>query len=76
NQTPVYVIIEVTIGTDSMMYNPKTVYSSGTRYSENAITALEQLSLRFVPAKKNGKNVPSTLLIPIRFDNRKRSSNY
>lgn len=71
-----YVIIEVTIGTDSMMYNPKVVYTDGGRYTENAKDALEQLSLRFIPAKKRGKNVASTLLIPIRFEPYTYNSKY
>ena len=63
-----FVIIEVTVGVDSLLYNPKVVYSSGYSYDENAKSAIEQLSLRFIPAKKNGKDVPSTILIPIRFE--------
>jgi hypothetical protein len=63
-----FVIIEVTVGVDSLLYNPKVVYSSGGSFDENAKSAIEQLSLRFIPAKKNGKDVPSTILIPIRFE--------
>ncbi|MBL7838223.1 MAG: energy transducer TonB [Bacteroidetes bacterium] len=65
-----FVIIEVTVGVDSLLYNPQVVYSSGYSYDEKAKAAIEQLSLRFIPGKKNGKDVPSTILIPIRFERR------
>jgi hypothetical protein len=63
-----YVFIEVTIGTDSMMYNPNVLYSSSTEYSRYAMTALEKLEGKFVPATKKGKAVVSKIIIPIRFE--------
>jgi hypothetical protein len=63
-----YVFIEVTIGTDSMMYNPNVLHTPGTEYSRNAMSALEKLEGKFVPATKKGKAVVSKIIIPIRFE--------
>lgn len=63
-----YVFIEVTIGTDSMMYNPNVLYTVSTEYSRYAMNALEKLEGKFIPATKKGKAVVSKIIIPIRFE--------
>lgn len=69
-----FVIIEVTVGADSMLYNPKVVYSSGGTYDEYAKAAIEKLPKHFIPAKKNGKSVASVIRIPIRFERMENSA--
>jgi hypothetical protein len=70
-----YVIIQVTVGKDSMLYNPKVIHTEGTEYTRNAKDAIQSLSGRFVPAMKAGKPVDSTLLIPIRFETATKRTN-
>jgi hypothetical protein len=70
-----YVIIQVTVGKDSMLYNPKVIHTEGTEYTRNAKDAIQSLSGRFVPAIKAGKPVDSTLLIPIRFETATKRTN-
>lgn len=65
---PQFVILQVTVGKDSILYNPKILQTEGTNYSKNAKDAVQQLNLSFSPAMKNGKPVDSILLIPIRFE--------
>lgn len=67
-----YVILQITVGKDSMLYNPQVIYTEGNTYSNYAKQAVESLNLRFVPAKKNGKPVDSIIIIPIRFENTQR----
>ncbi len=68
SSNPQFVILQVTVGKDSMLYNPKILQTEGTNYTKNAKDAIQQLSLSFSPAMKNGKPVDSILLIPIRFE--------
>lgn len=68
NKSANFVFIEVTIGTDSLIYNPVVKYSPGSNYSNNAAKALKKLEGKFKPAMKNGKPVVSKLIIPIRFE--------
>lgn len=64
-----YAFIEVTVGKDSMLYNPNVLYSPGSYdYSQNALTVLQNLEFNFIPASKNGKPVDSKIIIPIRFE--------
>lgn len=63
-----YVIVQVTVGKDSMLYNPKILHTEGSEYTRNAKDAIQALSKRFIPATKAGKAVDSILLIPIRFE--------
>lgn len=63
-----FVILKVTVGKDSQLYNPEFVITPGAVYSYNAQEAVEMLPGKFIPAKKGGKDVDSTLYIPIRFD--------
>lgn len=63
-----YVIVQVTVGKDSMLYNPKILHTEGTEYTRYAKDAIQALSKRFIPATKAGKAVDSILLIPIRFE--------
>ena len=70
-----YVIIQVTVGKDSMLYNPKVLHTEGTEYTRNAKDAIQSLSGRFVPATKAGKPVDSILLIPIRFETATKRTN-
>lgn len=64
-----YVILQFTVGADSMLYNPEILYSPGTEYSINATAVIEKLQFQFTPATKNGKPVATVIRIPIRFEN-------
>lgn len=68
NNRAKYVVIQVTVGKDSMLYNPKVMYTEGSEYTRNAKDAIQSLSKHFAPAMKAGKPVDSILLIPVRFE--------
>jgi protein TonB len=63
-----FVLLQVTIGKDSSLYNVETLSTPGSSYTSNARECLENLPYRFVPATKNGKPVDSILIIPFRFE--------
>lgn len=63
-----YVIVQVTVGKDSILYNPKILHTEGSEYTRNAKDAIQSLSKRFIPATKAGKPVDSIILIPVRFE--------
>lgn len=70
-----YVIVQVTVGKDSMLYNPKILHTEGSEYTRNAKDAIQSLSKRFIPATKAGKAVDSIILIPIRFETATKRTN-
>lgn len=70
-----YVIVQVTVGKDSILYNPKILHTEGSEYTRNAKDAVQSLSKRFIPATKAGKAVDSILLIPIRFETATKRTN-
>ncbi len=70
-----YVIVQVTVGKDSILYNPKILHTEGSEYTRNAKDAIQSLSKRFIPATKAGKAVDSILLIPIRFETATKRTN-
>jgi len=63
-----FVLLQVTIGKDSSLYNVETLSTPGSSYTNNAKECLENLPSKFVPATKNGKPVDSILIIPFRFE--------
>lgn len=63
-----YVVLQVTVGKDSMLYNPKVMYTEGSEYTRNAKEAIQSLGKHFAPAMKAGKPVDSIILIPVRFE--------
>ena len=71
-----YVVIQVTVGKDSMLYNPKVMYTEGSEYTRNAKEAIQSLSKRFAPAMKAGKPVDSIILIPVRFETATKRTNF
>lgn len=62
-----YVLLQVTVGKDSALYNPVVLYSPGSEYTINAQRAVELMQGKFSPAMKNGVPVNSTIIIPVRF---------
>lgn len=62
-----YVLLQVTVGKDSALYNPVPLYSPESSYTINAQHAVEQLQGKFKPATKKGVPVNSTIIIPVRF---------
>lgn len=63
-----FVLLQVTIGKDSALYNVETLSTPGSAYTNNAKECLENLPYIFVPATKNGKPVDSIIIIPFRFE--------
>jgi len=63
-----FVLLQVTIGKDSALYNVETLSTPGSTYTNNAKECLENLPFKFVPATKNGKPVDSIIIIPFRFE--------
>ena len=63
-----FVLLQVTIGKDSALYNVETLSTPGSTYTNNAKECLENLPFKFVPATKNGKTVDSIIIIPFRFE--------
>lgn len=63
-----FVLLQVTIGKDSSLYNVESLSTPGSTYTKNAIECLENLPFKFIPATKNGKPVDSILMIPFRFE--------
>ena len=76
NNRAKYVVIQVTVGKDSMLYNPKVLYTEGSEYTRNAKDAIQALSKHFAPAMKAGKPVDSILLIPVRFETATKRTNF
>lgn len=76
NNRAKYVVIQVTVGKDSMLYNPKVMYTEGSEYTRNAKEAIQSLSKRFAPAMKAGKPVDSIILIPVRFETATKRTNF
>ncbi len=70
-----YVIVQVTVGKDSILYNPKILHTEGSEYTRNAKDAIQTLSKRFIPATKTGKPVDSIILIPVRFETATKRTN-
>lgn len=62
-----YVLLQVTVGKDSVLYNPVILYSPGAEYTANAQRVAELMQGKFSPAMKNGMPVNSTIIIPVRF---------
>jgi hypothetical protein len=63
-----FVLLQVTVGKDSSLYNVETLNTPGSTYTNNAKECLENLPFKFIPATKNGKPVDSILIIPFRFE--------
>ena len=63
-----FVLLQVTVGKDSSLYNLEILSTPGSSYTNNAKECLENLPFKFVPATKNGKPVDSILIIPFRFE--------
>jgi hypothetical protein len=63
-----FVLLQVTVGKDSSLYNVETLNTPGSTYTNNARECLENLPFKFIPATKNGKPVDSILIIPFRFE--------
>jgi len=63
-----FVLLQVTIGKDSSLYNVESLSTPGSAFTKNAIECLENLPFKFTPATKNGKPVDSILIIPFRFE--------
>jgi hypothetical protein len=63
-----FVLLQITVGKDSSLYNVETLNTPGSTYTNNAKECLENLPFKFVPATKNGKPVDSILIIPFRFE--------
>lgn len=71
-----YVLLQITVGKDSALYNPVALYSPGSSYTINAQHAVEQLQGKFNPATKKGVPVNSTIIIPVRFVYLRNNSRY
>lgn len=76
NEKERYVVVRVTVGADSLLYNPTAIYTPGVTFTNHAQQAIQNLGLRFIPAMKNGKPVASYLYIPVRFDYILQSGRY
>lgn len=76
NEKERYVVIRVTVGADSLLYNPVAMHTSGVQFTNHAQLAIQNLGSRFIPAMKNGKPVASYLYIPVRFDYILQSGRY
>ena len=63
-----FVLLQVTVGKDSSLYNVEALSTPGSTYTNNAKECLENLPFKFIPATKNGKPVDSILIIPFRFE--------
>lgn len=69
-----FVLVQVTVGKDSLLYNLSILNTPGSSYTRNAQEVLESLPEKFTPALKNGKPVDSILIIPIRFESKLNTS--